>query len=88
MAEIIADDLMVCRDCLDAIEFDDHDLGYTPGTLFDQQKKMVAHRPDLNLSENRLVNNGEENFVEHSTAPCDTCGTHLHGARYGYAVLD
>ena len=87
MASIVADNLRICSDCLDAVEFDDLDLGYTPGTLFEQMKKMMGHREDLSLNTNRLVSNSSSEFDEFSTRPCDTCGTHMAGARYGYSVL-
>lgn len=30
--EIIASEIMVCSDCLEAIEFTDEELGYTPNS--------------------------------------------------------
>ena len=74
-----------CSDCFDAIEFDDHDLGYTEGTIFAHQRRMKAHCPDLSFADIHRAQSeiADEHF---STDPCDLCGTVLAGARYGFEI--
>lgn len=82
--EIIATGIMVCTDCLEAIEFTDEELGYTPNTLFNQMKRMQAIWPAA--SNAHFVSDGSEH-VEFSTSRCEGCGSYLAGARYGYSLL-
>lgn len=80
----IVSDLKVCTDCLEAIEFSDEDLGYTPGTIFKQQQRMLAVWPEASSA--RFVSDGSQ-MDDFSTSKCEGCGTYMAGARYGYALI-
>ena len=80
----IASDLKVCTDCLEAIEFTDEELGYTPDTLFKQMQRMLAVWPEASSA--RFVSDGSQTD-DFSTSRCEGCGTYMAGARYGYALI-
>ena len=80
----IASDLKVCTDCLEAIEFTDEELGYTPDTLFKQMKRMLVVWPEASSA--RFVSDGSQ-MDDFSTSKCEGCGTYMAGARYGYALI-
>lgn len=82
--EIIATGIMVCTDCLEAIEFTDEELGYTPNTLYNQMKRILNVWPEA--SHGTLSNDGTEP-VTFSTSKCEGCGSYMAGARYGYTLL-
>ena len=82
---IIATNIMVCSDCLDAIEYSgDDELGYTPGTLFAQMKKILAVWPEASTA--RFVSDGSEPD-HYSTSSCEGCRSYLHGARFPYNLI-
>ena len=89
MVQVI-DTVWICRDCLDAVEFSDPELGYVPDTLFRQMRKMKNYRPDLDLGKNVLVADrygddaGTKTYV---TSRCEVCGSFLAGERYRYSVI-
>lgn len=80
----IVSDLRVCAVCLEAIEFNDEDLGYTPGTIFRQMQRMLAIWPEASSA--RFVSDGSQ-IDDFSTSKCGGCGTYVAGARYGYALI-
>lgn len=82
--EIVATDLMVCVDCLEAIEYTDDELGYTPGTLFAHMKRILHVWPQA--SHGRFVNEGTEPET-FSTSACDGCGSYMAGGRFEYTLL-
>ena len=82
--EIIASEIMVCTDCLEAIEFTDEELGYTPNTLFRQMERMLNVWPEASSA--HFVSDGSEP-VTFSTSKCEGCGSYMAGARHGYSLL-
>lgn len=70
---------MACQDCFDAVNFTDDELGYTPGSIFAQQQKMLKIRPELAHALAIASGNKYENF---STGWCNGCGSTLAGSRY------
>lgn len=79
--------VLICHDCRDAVEFSDDDRGYADGTLLAQQRRMKSHRPDLGLSMNPILATDDEP-IDFSTEPCQTCGSWFAGARFGYQVIE
>ena len=82
--EIIATGIMVCTDCLEAIEYTDEELRYTPNTLFLQMERMLNVWPEASSA--HFVSDGSEP-VTFSTSKCEGCGSYMAGARYGYTLL-
>ena len=84
MVKILAQEIKVCSDCLDVIEFSDDDLGYTPGTLFAHMQKMLAEWPEA--AQARFVYDGEET-IDFSHSACQGCNSRLAGARHSYSLI-
>ena len=84
--------LDICTDCLEAVEFTDHELGVPDGTLAARRARIEEHGFDpyvLTPSTFRLSSGEWENVpsTTFSTTPCDTCGSRLAGERHPYDYL-
>ena len=82
----------ICTDCLDAIEFTDHDLGVPDGTVAALRALIEANEIDpsaLHQSTFRLSSGEWENVpsTAFSTSPCDACGSRVAGERHAYDYL-
>lgn len=84
--------LDICTDCLEVVEFSDHDLGVPDGFLARRRARIEANQIDPNALHQSMfrLSSGEWDTVPStafSTAPCDACGSRLAGERHAYDYL-
>lgn len=82
----------ICTDCLEVVEFTDHDLGLPEGTVAARRAMIEANGIDpsaLIQSSFRLSSGEWENVpsTAFSKTPCETCGSTLAGERHAYDYL-
>ena len=85
----------LCRDCDDAIHFDDHDLGLPDGSV-QERLDLMAELLELDLrfpyqvlTEATYRSGGFTEYLPafFGTNPCDGCNDRFHGDRTAYDVV-